>query len=180
MRRAPSFPPSARRGSGSRAAAARTRSPAQTSRPRSEAPHVPGAECEGSALREDELSVVAQLAQQRARFAFDVLDLLGREVLSPAADRTAVHRAERLGERRRIGLEPACDPFGGGPRIRGDLLVSDLESLLRRRARRGHVAAPGPGRPRRLAGARELLTPLRLDPGARVCAVDMADVVAPF
>src|SRR4029079_13450899 len=100
------------RGSGSPAGALRTRWRGRRSRRHCAAPPGRDAGCAGSALRGAcERSVVAQLAQERARLALDVVDLLGRQIAAPAADRAAVDLAERLGEGRRIRLEPTCDPL---------------------------------------------------------------------
>src|SRR5437763_1037775 len=178
MRRGPSSPPSELRGSGSPAAAARTRSRARTPRRGCGARPAPAAGSAGSALPGACLSGVTELAQKRARLAFDVVGLLGGQIPAPAADRAVVHGAKRLGDRLRIRLQPLGNFCGRSHRIRRDLLVPDLERVARDRAREDDVAPPCPGCTRRLARSRELFSPLRLDPGTHVRTVRLADVVA--
>src|SRR5919201_252334 len=123
-------------------------------------------------------SVVAELAQQRARFPFHVLDLVGGEVLAPASDRAGVHARERLRQRPGVRLESCGDPLRRPPGLRGELLVAELRRALRRRPCCLEIATPGPGRPRRLARAAELIASLLLDPEARVGPVRKTGIVA--
>src|SRR5262249_5813894 len=114
---------------------------------------------------------VAELAEETARLGEDVVELLVRQVAPEAADGGFVRIPESAVESMHGGAEVARELaahlFGGGD----EGLVADLEDLGRRVTGGGHVPAPGPGCPARIADAAELVSALGLHPEAGVRAV---------
>ena len=116
---------------------------------------------------------VPELLQERSGLPFHVGELLRAQVAAEAADRLCVRAGERVSHRRRRDSQMRGEGVVG---LR-QRLVADLERPFGRRPRRGDVAPPRPGRPRRLACLHELFHPLRLDPEARAGAVGKPRVV---